>query len=49
MSWFLGEMQRSAIRLMLSSCVLMCVCLSACMCVCVCVCRVCGPQENGLR
>ena len=40
---FLGEMQRIAFRLMLSSCV--CVCL----CVCVCECHVCGPQENGLR
>ena len=40
----LGEMQRTAFRLMLSSsCVCVCVCLS------VCVCRVCGPQKNGLR
>ena len=37
----LGDMQRIAFRLMLSSCV--------CVCVCVCVCRVCGPQEKGLR
>ena len=46
---FLGEMQRIAFRLMLSSYV--CVCLFVCVCVCVyvCVCRVCGPQENGLR
>ena len=50
---FLGEMQRIALRLMLSSCVCVCVhaCLRACVCVCVsvCVCRVCGPQENGLK
>ena len=49
---FLGEMQRIAFRLMLSSCVCS-VCLSVCVCVCVfvcvCVCRVCGPQEDGLR
>ena len=38
---FLGEMQRIAFRLMLSSCV--------CLSVFVCVCRVCGRQENGLR
>ena len=29
--WFLGEMQRIAFRLMLSSCV--CVCVSVCLCV----------------
>ena len=36
---FLGEMQRIAFRLLLSSCV----------CVCVYVCRVCGPQEDGMK
>ena len=30
-TWFLGEMQRIAFRLMVSSCV--CVCLSVCVCV----------------
>ena len=29
---FLGEMQRIAFRLMLSSCVCVCVCLSVCVC-----------------
>ena len=30
---FLGEMQRIAFRLMLSSCVCVCVCLPVCVCV----------------
>ena len=34
-SLFLGEMQRIAFRLLLSTCV--CVCVSVCVCVCVCV------------
>ena len=49
--WFLGEKQRIAFRLMLSSCVCVCVCVcvSVYLCVCVYVCRICGPQENSLR
>ena len=35
---FLGEMQRIAFRLMLSSCVCVCMCVCVCVCVCVSVC-----------
>ena len=34
---FLGEMQRIAFRLMLSSCVCVCVCVCVCLCVSVCM------------
>ena len=45
---FLGEIQRIALRLMLSSCVCVCVCLCVCVCVsdCVCVSRLWTPRKR---